>query len=278
MDGDGLLKCEFRLLRYVPDVVRNEYVHIGVILSSKDGNEPPLVQVTRDWRRVRCLDPSADTEMLEAIANDLQQQMAEMHGDEVIRLLEDSFSLALQTTAPKAHLTKSLPVGMEELMRLYVDPPKREQHAGRLSGRSAIHAKMRMEFERVGAWDLMRKRIAVSEYTQPGDPLRIDAAYRPNGVIRMFHAVGLEADLEMAKVLAFSAADLRLGVERIEHANLELNAVVDPAVESGATYGDPVMLQRYQFAVETMEKHQIRVVTIADLGMAAEIARRDLHI
>ena len=24
--------CEFQLLRYVPDAVRNEYVHIGVIL------------------------------------------------------------------------------------------------------------------------------------------------------------------------------------------------------------------------------------------------------
>jgi hypothetical protein len=29
---------------------------------------------------------------------------------------------------------------------------------------------------------LMRKRIAAAEYTRPGDPLRIDAGYRPNGM------------------------------------------------------------------------------------------------
>ena len=30
--GNERRACEFRLLRYVPDAVRNEYVHIGVIL------------------------------------------------------------------------------------------------------------------------------------------------------------------------------------------------------------------------------------------------------
>ena len=29
--------CEFHLLRYVPDAVRNEYVHIGVILREQGG-------------------------------------------------------------------------------------------------------------------------------------------------------------------------------------------------------------------------------------------------
>ena len=41
---------------------------------------------------------------------------------------------------------------------------------------------MRTEFERAGVWDLLRKRIAASEYTRPGDPLRIDVGYRPNEV------------------------------------------------------------------------------------------------
>ena len=32
--------CEFQLLRYVPDAVRNEYVHIGVILREQGGPPP----------------------------------------------------------------------------------------------------------------------------------------------------------------------------------------------------------------------------------------------
>ena len=76
-----------------------------------------------------------------------------------MRILEESLSLNVQMTEPKAYLAESMPAGMEELMRLYVEPPARERTA-RLSGRAAIHARMRSEFERAGVWDLMRKRIA----------------------------------------------------------------------------------------------------------------------
>ncbi len=37
--GSERRACEFQLLRYVPDAVRNEYVHIGVILREQ-GNRP----------------------------------------------------------------------------------------------------------------------------------------------------------------------------------------------------------------------------------------------
>jgi hypothetical protein len=166
---------------------------------------------------------------------------------------------------------------MEELMRLYVEPPPREK-TQRLSGRAGIHAKMRGEFERAGVWDLLRKRIAASEYTRPGDPLRIDAGYKPNGIVRMFHAVSLEPGVEMAKVLAFSAAGLRSGVERVEKASLELTAVIEPAARLGASDEEPERLEMYRFGVETMEEHQIRVLTTADLGRVAETARRELRV
>jgi hypothetical protein len=166
---------------------------------------------------------------------------------------------------------------MEELMRLYVEPPSRER-VPRLSGRAAIQARMRSEFEHTGVWDLLRKRIAASEYTRPGDPLRIDLGYRPNGVIRMFHAVSMEPGVEMAKVLAFSAAGLRTGVERVEKAELELTAVIEPAAKMGATDEEPERLAMYRFGVETMEEHQIRVLTTSDLGRVAETARRELRV
>ena len=40
-----------------------------------------------------------------------------------MRLLAESLSLNVQMTEPKAYLAESLPAGMEELMRLYVEPP-----------------------------------------------------------------------------------------------------------------------------------------------------------
>jgi hypothetical protein len=163
------------------------------------------------------------------------------------------------------------------LMRLYVEPPPRER-VPKLRGRSAIQAEMRREFERAGVWELMRKQIAASQYTRPGDPLRIDAGYRPNGIIRMFHAVSLEPGVEMAKVLAFSAAGLRAGVERIEKAALELTAIIEPARKIGATEEEPERLELYRFGVETMEEHSIRVLTTTDLSRVAETARRELRV
>jgi hypothetical protein len=264
------------------------------------------VRFTHDWRRVKCLDPDADTALLEGMESELRRRLTDSslnkeHAGKLMRILEESLSLNIQMTEPKAYLAESMPAGMEELMRLYVEAPARER-VSRLSGRAAIHAHMRSEFERAGVWDLMRKRIAAAEYTRPGDPLRIDVGYRPNGLVRMFHAVSLDpridprsesrigarggakvgagatAGLEMAKVLAFSAAALRAGVKRVEKAELELTAVIEPAALLGATDDEPERLAMYRFGVETMEEHQIRVLTTSDMERVAETARRELRV
>ena len=289
--GSQRRACEFHLLRYVPDAVRNEYVHIGVILREQGSQEAAEVKFTRDWRRVRCLDPDADTALLEGMESELRRRFQAQPDGNLMRLLNESLSLSVQMTESKAYLAESLPAGMDELMKMYVVPPPRE-HMPRLSGRAAIQARMRAEFERAGVWELLRKRIAASEYTRPGDPLRIDVGYRPNGMnhpadkdpsvgtpaIRMFHAVSLEPGVEMAKVLAFSAAGLRAGVERVEKAQLELTAVIEPAARLGATGEEPERLEMYRFGVETMEENQIRVLTTSDLVRVAETARRELHV
>jgi hypothetical protein len=279
-------ECEFFLLRYVPDPVRNEFVHVGVILR-ENGGRVAAVKFTSDWRRVRCLDPEADIGMLEGLESELRRRFEEEPSGNLMHVLEDSFSNSVQMTRGKAYLAESVEAGVTELMRLYVDPQRRER-ASRLSGRAAIQAKMRAEFEKAGVWDLLRKRIAASEYTRPGDPLRIDLGYRPNGVIRMFQAVSLDAGVEMAKVLAFAAPDLIAGVERVEKAALELTAVVEPLRQKSGTSSqgpeeeglesDSERVEQYRFAVETMEEHRIRVLTTADLGRVAETARRELRV
>jgi hypothetical protein len=94
----------------------------------------------------------------------------------------------------------------------------------------------------------------------------------------MFHAVSLEPGVEMAKVLAFSSAGLRSGVERVAKASLELTAVIEPAAKLGASAEEPDRLELYRFGVEIMEEHEIRVLTTADLGRVAETARRELFV
>ena len=269
-------QCEFQLIRYVPDPVKNEFVNIGVVLRA---GEQSMLRFTRDWGRVRCLDPDADTQMLEAleieVGHRLRTQPAN-HPRPILGLLQDSLSNGLQITETKAYLAETFLAGLEDLMRLYVDTPRRER-SQRRSGRSALVAIMRTRFEEAGVWTLMRKQIAAADYTKAGDPLRIDCGYR-NGVVKMFQAVSLETDAVDAKLLAFSAQSLREGVFRVEKAELLLTAIIEPI---GWPEGDSEPMEestvRYKYAFDTMQENQIRVLTTTDLPNIAETARRELR-
>jgi hypothetical protein len=290
-----LRPCEFFLVRYVPDPVKNEFVNIGVLMraAAEERGGETLVRFTRDWRRVRCVDPDADVAMFEALESELRERLSA--GEEgkrpLLEVLLDSWSNNLQISGSMACLADNLAAGMDRSMALFVEPRKREA-VSRQSGRQSIYAAMRTQFERAGVWESMRKRIAAASYTRPGDPLRIDCGYRPNGVIRMFHAVSLDGDLEAAKVLAFSVPGIRDGVKRVELAELELTAIVEPLgaweekvagkARAGKTKAtaesDRDRVAEYRFAVETMERETIRVMTVGDLPRIAETARRELRI
>lgn len=268
--------CDFFLFRYVPDPLRGEFVNIGVLLREA-GSGTVHVKFTHDWTRVRCADPDADIEMLEILEQEIQQRVMEYRDDVpyVLKTLEDTLSNGLQITPAKAYLAESVPLELERLMKMYVEPRKREP-ASRVSGRQKVFRALRREFERAGVWSVMNKRIAASRYTRPGDSLHLDCGYRPNGVIKMFHAVSLDGDIDMAKVLAFSMRGLSEGVKRVENASLELTAIVEPLKELKRAEEEDIA--QYRFGVETMEAAAIRVLTTADLGRVAETARRELHL
>ena len=123
---------------------------------------------------------------------------------------------------------------------------------------------MRTRFEEAGVWTLMRKHIAASIYTKPGDPLRIDCGYR-NSKMKMFQAISLEAGVDEAKLLAFTAPRLIDGVERVDKTELELTAIVESiGWPEGDNEPDEERSLRYDYAGETMEEY-IRVMT-ADPG------------
>ena len=268
--------CEFFLIRYVPDVVKGEFTNIGVLLREAAKAESAVVRFTRDWSRVRCMDADADLGLLEALEGEIAERLRMSATDPkpVLALLEDTLSNSVQISEARASLAESIPAEMEQLMRMYVEPLKVKLSRQR-TGRAAIAGAMRSEFERAGVWGLMRKRIAASLYTRPGDPMKIDCGYRPNGVIRMFQAVSLEGDVEAAKGLAYSAPQMREGVERVENAKLELTAVVEP-LRTVSEIEDEAM-ERYRFGIEAMERQEIRVVTVSDLARVAETARAELR-
>ena len=91
----------------------------------------------------------------------------------------------------------------------------------------------------------------------------------------MFQAISLEGDVEAAKGLAYSAPQLREGVQRVEGAKLDLTAVVEPL---RAVSDAEEAAERYRFGVGAMEQQEIRVVTVNDLARVAETARVELRV
>jgi hypothetical protein len=267
------IQCEFSLIRYVPDVVKGEFTNIGVVLREA-GSKTAVVKFTRDWGRVRRMDPDADLALLESLESEIAERLLagvelKVNAKPVLETLEDSLSNSVQLTEMRGTLAESLNAEMDQLLRMYVEPLKLRGAKQQPSGRAAIVAEMRSEFERAGVWRLMQKRIAAAQYTQPGDPLKLDCGYR-NGLVKIFHAVSLENDAEGAKGIAYSAAALREGVLRSHGTALELTAVV----ESLASISDA---EQYAFGKSAMEREAIRVLTVADLATVAETARRELR-
>ncbi|HET9790558.1 MAG TPA: DUF3037 domain-containing protein [Candidatus Angelobacter sp.] len=264
-----MTQCSFFLLRYVPDAVKNEFVNIGVVLMPPAGD--PELRFTHDWARVRCLDPQADVEMLEAMEADLRSQMRDTHGDRdaLLRRMQDSFSNALQPSEFKACLAESPVAEADELARIYLERPPRRR-AREISSRQAIYQRMRGEFERVGAWELMWRDIPAARFTRPGDPLKLDAGYAAGETIRMFHALSLEHDVNAAKVLGFSFPRMAEGLLRTQNQQAELTAIVEDRLPSD---DDAI-----NFALETLRASEINIASLQQLPQIANVAARELRL
>jgi hypothetical protein len=262
-------RCNFFVLRYVPDAVKNEFVNIGLVLLPQDGK--PELRFTHDWSRVRCFDAQADLEVLEALESDLRSQLHGLNGDResILRRIQDSFSNALQTSEFKACLAESPAAEADELARLYLDR-QRPRGSRQASSRQMIRDRMQQAFESVGVWQLMNKEIATEKYTRKGDPLKLDCGYSPNGTIKLFHALALETDPNSAKVLAFSFPQLKEGIARLEKKQAELTAIT----ADGLSREDEAVA----FALETLRQQQIRVAYISDLSAIANNAARELRL
>jgi len=261
-------QLEFMLVRYVPNIVSGEFVNIGVLLFDEAG--AMHLRFTRDWRHVRALDPAADVETLQALEADLNTQLTSgvLDRPALLTKLQDYLSNGIELTPAKGVLAEDAASEVEALARIYLG--RRRAAIRESSGRAAIFAAMKSAFDDAGVWQHMRHRIAASQYTHRGDPLRIDCGYRPNGVIKMFQAVSLDTDTDAAKILAFSYPELRDGIRRAENAATELTAIVEPALDRND--------DQIAFALAVLARTEINVASTAELPQFAHTARLELKL
>src|SRR5271165_3957733 len=273
-------QCEFFLLRYVPDVVKGEFVNVGVVLLENGDGGFTDVRFTRDWRRVRCLDPEVDIELLESYEAELrrllQSRLPEVinyrgptsRREWLLAQMEQSFSGALELAPMNPVLTESPPAELGKLAQAYLESAARGRRVQ--AGRRVIFNVMRDAFEQAGVWEMMLKNIEVARYTRKGDPLKIDCGYRANGVIHLFHALSLATDVDSAKVLAFSYSDLREGLNAAEHAMSDMTAITEDGLE--------LQDEGIAFALATLQNSEIAVARVSQMPQIAERARVELRL
>lgn len=284
-------QCELYVVRYVPNVVKGEFVNIGVVLLETGGDPGGFtgVRFTRDWRRLRCMHADADVELLEALEEELSAKLqswapevihykgAMPRREWLLREMEQSFSGALQLAAMNAVRTESPQAEMGVLSRIYVeaDPQGAKASAVR-RGRPYLYGAMRDAFEHWGVWPLMEKDIRAEPYTRPGDPFKVDCGYKPNGVLHLFHAVSLAGEsavtsrVNTAKAIALSYLELNEGLKEKRGVMSTFTAIV----EDGLGEGDPGI----GVALATLREREIQIAEVSEMPAIAERARVELRL
>src|SRR5260370_37372018 len=117
----------YHILRYVPDLVRDEWVNIGVLVFNPRTGERRLrlIEEQVEYNRVRRLHPTADETVLRALLDDLEDHLDPQTDDgpalslqKILRKCDETLSPTLQITPQKAPLADDLDA---ELERPYSD-------------------------------------------------------------------------------------------------------------------------------------------------------------
>jgi hypothetical protein len=265
-------QLEFFLLRYVPHAVRQEFVNIGVLMveAGENGSVFADVRFSKDWRRVRGLDPQADTEVIEALLREIRAEVGEIRDRaKLLGRMEDSFSNLIQLSEPMQVVTATPAAEMETLASMFVDEGK-VVSSRVLTGRGLILGAMRDAFEQAGVAKFLNA-VPVAPYTKPGDPFKFDFGYRVGNEIKLFHAVSLKANVDAAVLLAARYPRIVAGMaEAKDPLGPVLTAVIDDDLNRSE---DAV-----QFALGMMEEERIRIVVATEMPGIAEVARRELRV
>ncbi len=116
----------FYIIRYVPDVIREEFINIGILVFDQSVTRASLIKLTEDWTRLRHLAQDIDVEVLQALGEDLTRRLAEdPESESFINLMKDSFSGNLQISSERSRAAESMNVLADQLMELYVLPSVR---------------------------------------------------------------------------------------------------------------------------------------------------------
>jgi|GEM_PF-348219 hypothetical protein len=272
----------YRVLRYTPNLVRDEWVNIGVLVFDPATGERRLrlIEEPEEYARVRRLHPKADEELLRALRDDLENRFAtatELFGgngtraengnsgarnvgqasEDWMRLLakwDETLSNALQLAPQKGVQAEDLDAEMERLYADHVAPERGAARVGAAGSRGAMRSYCAQVFKQARVWERLEKGVRAEEFTFPGDPMRIDYAYRRNGTRGFVQTLSVTRAPGEVKSLAYTVERVRGKI-----AASEFTAVTDVHLLADN--------ERHQFVRETLRDAGAEAVPLEGLAV-----------
>jgi hypothetical protein len=268
----------YRVLRYTPNLVRDEWVNIGVLVFDPQSGERRmrLIEEPEEYARVRRLHPRADEELLRALRDDLENRFAtaaqlfngngsgtaDRSGNgqasaDWLKLLgkwDETLSNALQLAPQKGVHGDDLDAETE---RLYADHVALQRGAARVGApgsRGAIRSYCAQVFKQARLWERLQKGVRAEEFTFSGDPMRIDYGYRRNGTRGFVQTLSVSRAPGDVKSLAYTVARIRNKVTASE-----FTAVTDVHLLAEN--------ERHQFVRETLRDAGVEAVPLEGLAV-----------
>ena len=258
----------YRVLRYTPNLVRDEWVNIGVLLEQSGGgfNGNPskrairLIEEQSELARVRRLHPQADEGLLRALPGELDTRLRDAPGGAAAYLekVNETLSNVLQLSPPRGLLADDFDAELDRLYRAHVAVPRGTRVGALESTRAWIKQRINDVFLRRRVPKLERN-IRVEEFTEPGDPLKLDYGYR-NGARGFLHALALGRDVSQFKTLAYTAGRIRQRLPRCEFTAITED---EPASDS----------RQHQFVVRLFGNENIAIVPLSGIDKFADDLR-----
>jgi hypothetical protein len=257
MSDQSLQTCVYHVVRYQPNLIRDEWVNIGVLLLDPSSGRVRgrWLEESADFARLRRMHPAADEELLLRLPAEFDRQFAGSgtNAAELLEKFDQTLSNAVQLSPRKGLLAGDPEAELERIFREQVEP-LRDTRRGLpgIRSRSDLRAQAADYFRSEKILRLMERGVRVEEFTMPGDPMRLDFSYRRNGTRGFVHAVALGRDPGQAKLLAFTAEAIR---ERMKSS--EFLAVTEREPARGNV--------RDQFVSGVLQDNGIRVLPLPEL-------------
>lgn len=208
------------ILRYTSDLVRDEWLNIGILLFDPESGERSirLIEEEREFARLRRMQPSADEDLIRRMRDHLEDHFetllrqfregsstAPQDFRKLIEKWDGTLSTGLQLSPQKGVHAADLE---QEASRLYSEHVELERGGSRV-GAPGSRATMRnycsQVWHQARLWERIEKSTKVAEYTFPGDPMRIDYSYRRNGTRGFVQTISVSRSPMACKEYAHTA-------------------------------------------------------------------------